>query len=112
MKKIDINKEELKRKFEQKLNRTKDFIINNRQELIGIGTVLLPVLTVGVKHIVGHRKIKLQKTVKENYCYDRSLGHYWELKRKLTNNEWINIEDRKRNGETLANILSSMKVLK
>lgn len=45
-------------------------------------------------------------------CYDRSLGHYWQLKRELGNDEWIAIEQRRKNGERLADILSEMKVLK
>jgi len=56
--------------------------------------------------------LRKEKDVKELYCYDRSLGHYWVLRRELTNREWIEIDQRKKNGERLADILSELKVLK
>lgn len=56
--------------------------------------------------------VKTEQESKEIYCYDRSLGHYWELKRKLTNSDWIKINSRKANGESLADILTDMDVLK
>ena len=46
------------------------------------------------------------------YCYDRSLGHYWRLKRELSNKEWLEIDKRKKEGERLADILADMRVLK
>ena len=50
--------------------------------------------------------------MKDLYCYDRSLGHYWRLRRELSNKEWLEIDQRKKNGERLADILDEMKVLK
>lgn len=48
---------------------------------------------------------------KHLYCYDRSLGHYWKLRRELTNEEWLEIDKRKKNGERLSDILDDMRVL-
>ena len=56
--------------------------------------------------------MKEEKQLKNDYCYDRSLGHYWKLRRELTNEEWIAIDKRKRNGERLGDILAELKVLK
>ena len=56
--------------------------------------------------------MKKEKDLKDLYCYDRSLGHYWTLRRRLTNAEWVEIDKRKNNGERLADILSELKVLK
>ena len=53
-----------------------------------------------------------EKKVKDLYCYDRSLGHYWALRRELTNAEWVLVDKRKANGERLADILDELKVLK
>lgn len=64
------------------------------------------------KAAVKNATLNKQEAVKELYCYDRSLGHYWELRRKLTNKEWLEIDKRKRDGEKLADILDEMKVLK
>ena len=53
-----------------------------------------------------------EKHLQERTCYDRSLGHYWQLNRTLSNKEWIAIEERRKNGERLADILKDLKVLK
>ena len=53
-----------------------------------------------------------QEDLKDLYCYDRSLGHYWKLRRELTNDEWLEIDKRKKNGERLSDILDELKVLK
>ena len=53
-----------------------------------------------------------EKALKERYIYDRSTGHYYEMKRKPKSSEWLQIEQRKQNGETLGWILNDMKLLK
>ena len=55
--------------------------------------------------------VKEQK-LKDNYIYDRSHGHYWELRRKLSTRELMEIDKRKDKGESLVDILESMRVLK
>lgn len=45
-------------------------------------------------------------------CYDPSEGHYWYLKRELSNQEWLIVNDRHKAGERLGDILAAMKVLK
>ena len=57
------------------------------------------------------RNISEQERIKEEYVYDRSLGHYWKLRRPLDNDEWREIEERKRSGEKLGDILEQLKVL-
>ncbi len=57
-------------------------------------------------------KVYRKKDVKEHYYYDRSLGYYWALKRKLSNRELLEIDSRKKNGERLADILSDLNVLR
>ena len=56
--------------------------------------------------------LRKQEVLKDLYCYDRSLGHYWRLRRELSNKEWLEIDQRKKNGERLSDILAEMKVLK
>ena len=56
--------------------------------------------------------MKRQKDMKELSVYDRSAGHYWALRRKLSNSEWTEVELRRKNGERLGDILEGMKVLK
>lgn len=45
-------------------------------------------------------------------CYDPSKGHYYYLKRELTNKEWLMIDKRRDAGEKLPDILEDMRVLK
>ena len=44
--------------------------------------------------------------------YDPSIGRYWILKRRLTNLDQLEIEQRKAIGEHLGQILDSMNVLR
>lgn len=54
-----------------------------------------------------------EKALKERYIYDRPGGHYYELKRQPKSSEWLQIEQRKLNGEeSLGVILKDMKLLK
>lgn len=61
--------------------------------------------------MVTHRVNKEDRS-KKMRCYDHSAGHYWNLKRALTNEEWQTIEKKKASGEKLVNILEELKVLK
>lgn len=74
------------------------------------GTILSGVCYLG-KASVKRSNIKAQEDVKNLYCYDRSLGHYWKLRRELRNDEWLEIDRRKQDGEALGDILDSMRVL-
>ena len=57
-------------------------------------------------------RLKKKTNLKVLYFCDRTLGHYWKLRRELTNSEWVEIDQRKQNGERLADILDELKVLK
>lgn len=57
------------------------------------------------------RNIEAEKEVKELYVYDNRLGHYWKVKRPLTNRQWRLIEARKNLGEPLGEILEDLKLL-
>ena len=49
---------------------------------------------------------------KDTHYYDHSAGHWWELRRRLTNKEWQHFQIRKQNGESTLEIFQSMGVLK
>ena len=86
-------------------------IINNRDKVIaGVPIVVGGIATV-VKVVGKRSNLNKQEKLKDLYCYDRSLGHYWKLRRELTNKEWLEIDSRKKAGERLSDILSYMKVL-
>lgn len=102
----DFRKEAKRRQFKEKLNQKfqkgKEWIVRNKEAVI----VLTPIVIKGAVNL--HKEEQL----KDLYCYDRSLGHYWKLKRELTNKEWLEIDQRKKNGERLSDILDELKVLK
>ena len=60
------------------------------------------------------RAYTVEKEIRFRQCsiYDRSMGRYIELKRPLTDYEAMIIEERKRNGEGLMAILTSMNLVK
>lgn len=102
----------VKEKIKEKIQKGKEWVIKNKDTVI----VFTPVVIGGIATIakVAGKRINLQKqeAVKNLYCYDRSLGHYWSLRRELSNHEWLEIDMRKKNGERLSDILSELRVLK
>lgn len=113
---LDIKPEkkmdEIRRKLKPKLQKGKEWVIKNKDSLIVIAPVVVGGITTIVK-VVGKRvNLHKEETLKNLYCYDRSLGHYWKLRRELTNKEWVEIDQRKASGERLADILSELRVLK
>lgn len=108
----DFKKAKRKAWIREKYQKTKTFVGDNKEILIAAIPVAGAVAGKMIRSISKRSSIKREEHLKNEYCYDRSLGHYWELKRKLSNSEWIKIDKRKRNGEPLADILDDMKVLK
>lgn len=115
----DFRKESKKREFKEKVKekasnayqKTKAFCINNREIVIPVAITLSTGLVKISKMAVKSKNLKKEERLKEEYCYDRSLGHYWKLRRPLTNDEWLEIDQRKRDGERLSDILAELKVL-
>ena len=105
---IDRVKEQARRKARDVGN-----WLNRNKEMVVFFTPMAIAATKTVIKVVGKNvNLRKEKDVKDLYCYDRSLGHYWRLRRELSNTEWIEIDRRKRKGERLADILSELKVLK
>lgn len=119
----DFEKEMKKRNrrkwIQDKLDAASDWYDNNREfAMVAIpaaGALVVAIVKGGInlsKHAMRTHNLKKEEDLKELYCYDRSLGHYWQLRRKLTNAEWVEIDRRKKHGERLADILEELKVLK
>lgn len=100
------------KKFKAKVCSVLDWCSENPEILITVIPVCAACITTIVR--VGGKHINLNKAkkIKENYCYDPSLGHYWALKRPLKNSDWTKIEARRKKGERLGTILNDLKVLK
>ena len=116
-----INLDELKRARKKARRRewiqnamlnVENWFYNNKGMIMFFGPMVIGLTTTSIKVVGRHLNLRKQKQVKEFYCYDRSLGHYWKLRRELSNAEWIEIDKRKKNGERLSDILDELKVLK
>ena len=112
----DFRKEQKKREFKEKIiskiNSGKQFIVRNKETIITLTPVVITGITTVSKVVNKRINLRKEENLKDLYCYDRSLGHYWKLKRELTNDEWLEIDKRKKNGERLSDILDELKVLK
>lgn len=101
-----------KKRFQKKVNNVKQWLSDNKGIIIFLTPAIIGITASCIKTAERHSRLKKEKEVKDLFCYDRSLGHYWALRRKLTNKEWTEIDSRKNNGERLADILDDLKVLK
>ena len=113
---VDSEKEmkwkEFKENFSSKVRNVKWWIIRNKETIIYLTPIIAGATVTIVKVIGRYANNRKAESIKNLYCYDRSLGHYWALRRELSNKEWLEIDSRKKNGERLADILSELKVLK
>ena len=108
----EAKKAQVKEWFRRKADDAGNWICNNKEMILILGPAAIGAVTTGVKVVSRHSKLRREKDLKDLYCYDRSLGHYWRLRRELTNKEWVEIDKRKSTGERLADILSELRVLK
>lgn len=56
--------------------------------------------------------LREERRLKDTYIYDPRLGMYFECRKKLTPNERLEFAARRDKGESVGEILRSMKVLK
>lgn len=113
---VDFQKEmkrrERKTKIQNKIHGAIVWISNNKEIVLLVVPSLLAGTRAIIKAVDKHVNLHKEQDFKDLYCYDRSLGHYWKLRRELSNDEWIEIDKRKRDGERLGDILDELKVLK
>ena len=112
----DIKREARKRAIKERVTNSfrngKDWVVRNKEAVITLTPIVIGGITTVAKVVGKHVNLHKQEDLKDLYCYDRSLGHYWKLRRELTNQEWLEIDKRKKNGERLSDILDELKVLK
>lgn len=111
----DFDKEAKKRERKEKRKaRANEFLAwcDNHMELLVVSApiVLSGVVSLG-KGMAKSHNLKKEQDLHDLYCYDKSLGHYWKLNRKLSNSDWVAIDQRKKNGERLADILVDLRAL-
>lgn len=84
----------------------------HKDEILVLGPVALGAGGKIVNSISRQVKINKEIKLKERFMYNRSLGCYHELRRQPTKREYLEIDRRKKSGESLAHILKDMRLLK
>ena len=112
--KVESKWHELKRKAKEKAKNGLHWVKENPELAAVGGTVLTGIVgfvTKVTKGAIRNHNLSKEQQLKDRYVYDRSLGMYLRLRRKLTNKDWATINNRRRNGERLPDILQKMNVL-
>lgn len=85
---------------------------NHKQEILVFGPGAIALIEKLIREINRGRRVKEDKYHREKTVYNRSCGSYIELRRKLTGKEKLELERRKKNGESVVQILSDMGVIR
>lgn len=84
----------------------------NKEEIVTLTPVVIGGVTVLVKVFAKRNSLNAEKRLKELFVWDPKLGKYWELRKKLSAVQSLELERRRNAGEGMGEILASMKVLK
>lgn len=118
----DLKKSKKQKNRKKKIQKLKDNFVPALKTVcagaIALSPILIPLggLAVQAKRNSRLRKkqnfdMKVEKE-KEYKIYDRSLGAYLDLNKKLSKSDLKTIDQRKQSGERLINILDDLGVLK
>lgn len=111
---VDLKKfkfEAKKRELKEKAARAWEFCKEHPAESFALATATVGGLMGLVKRHDRNVAIRKEQELKDRYIYDRSIGKYWKTRKTPTTGQQLEIERRKHNGETMGDILSSMKLL-
>lgn len=104
--------EEMKEKAKEKFQDVKEWCGNHKAEIAVFGPVFIKGAFDITKGIMRNKNQSEERRLKDNYVYDRDMGHYYETDRKLKSSEWLQFDERKAEGENVGHILEDMNVLK
>lgn len=101
-----------KRKAKEKFEVAKGWVELHEQEILFYVPVAITG-AVGIYKVASRsHRIRTEKRMKDLYIYDRSMGRYVELRRKLNQRDLIDISTRRKAGERLTDILISKNLVK
>lgn len=111
----DFKKEEKRReraeKWQRRINGFGDWMRDHSEELKIIVPVVGGIVLGGGKAISKHAEHKREDDLRNRYIYDRSTGQYYKTRKKISQTQHLEIERRKRAGESIGQILLSMGLL-
>lgn len=110
--KDDSKKEKAKCWIKNRITDVRCFWADNKETIVTLVPVVVGGVTVLARVIGKQARIKQEKNLKELYVWDPKLGMYYQLRKKMTNAQRLELDRRKEAGESIGNILASMKVLK
>lgn len=111
---VKFDKEKIengKATVKEKLGQAWEFAKEHPAESLALATTAVGGLFGLVKRADRNAAIRKEQELKDRYIYDRSLGKYWKTRKVPSTGEQLEIERRKRNGESMGDILSSMRLL-
>ena len=103
--------EKFKRWFADKYQRGKNLVLEHGKETVAIAATVTGIAVTAYKTFKPTVYEQERKRIDTTY-YDPSTGLHWELKRKLTNHEREELDERRRDGESVGEILRDMRVAK
>ena len=92
--------------------KAREWAAAHRAEITVFGPPMITFTMEMIKVISRRHNISEERRLKDNYVYDRVNGHYYETSRKLKSSEWLQLDERKAEGESIGAILRDMEVLK
>lgn len=102
---------DLKDKINRSKDKTKQWLSDHKGDIV-YGCYIAACITAVIAPVIRKSRRNSLEAKREKQIYDPSMGFYWETKRTLTNNQKLMVEQRRRSGESLGNILRDMGVLK
>ncbi len=113
---IDIGKElkkaERKAKWELRKQKAKAWWERNKAYVVICTPIVGSAFVKGCQTFNKYHTMRMDERNRDLRCYDASRGHYWELKRKLNNDDWLYINRTMKEGGTLGEALSELRALK
>lgn len=79
-------------------------------EAVCLATSVISLGAAGFK-AVKRNKVQKEQDYQRTHIYDYSIGHHWTLRRELNSTEMKELSRRKESGESMGDILESMRVL-
>ena len=106
-------KAETKQKLEEKFYAAKEWAKENKDVVIAVAPSLIMGAVEVIKILAKKGYVSEEKKFRTKYVYDRDNGHYYELKRRPSNTEWLLIDQRKEVSDIpLGVVLDNMGLLK
>ena len=85
----------------------------NKEEIVVLAPAAIGLAALGIRTLSRHAALAKEQRLKDLYVYDNSTRRYWELRRKLSTSEKLELERRvDLGGEKLGQVLEDLRVLK